>query len=182
MFISGFNTEGALVAIPLGLALICAALAEHFGLAMIIGAYSFGLGMSNSKIKHEIENQLHNIYNLLVPVFFVVMGMMVDLSAISTPVLVFGIVLSLTATLDKLIGSGIPAFFSGFNRIGSLRIGVGMIPRGEIALIIAGIGLSKGIIGTDLFGVSVIMTMSTTIIASIILPRLFKNNQDGIKK
>ena len=63
---------------------------------------------------------------------------MVDLSAISTPVLVFGIVLSLTATLDKLIGSGIPAFFSGFNRIGSLRIGVGMIPRGEIALIIAG--------------------------------------------
>ena len=181
-FISGFNTEGALVAIPLGLALICAALAEHFGLAMIIGAYSFGLGMSNSKIKHEIEHQLHNIYNLLVPVFFVVMGMMVDLSAISTPVLVFGIVLSLTATLDKLIGSGIPAFFSGFNRIGSLRIGVGMIPRGEIALIIAGIGLSKGIIGTDLFGVSVIMTMSTTIIASIILPRLFKNNQDGIKK
>ena len=58
-FISGFNTEGALVAIPLGLALICAALAEHFGLAMIIGAYSFGLGMSNSKIKHEIDIVIH---------------------------------------------------------------------------------------------------------------------------
>jgi len=105
---------------------------------------------------------------------------MVDVTALGG-VWVFGILLTLMATVGKLAGSGIPALFTGFNRHGALRIGVGMLPRGEVALIMAGIGVSTGLIGTDLFGVSIIMTMATTVVAPLILSRVYKEGVSGVK-
>ena len=70
---------------------------------------------------------------------------------------------------------------SGFNLRGSTRIGVGMMPRGEVALIIAGIGLSHGIIGQDLFGVSIMMTVITTMIAPTLLVPLFRSGGSGLR-
>ena len=74
---------------------------------------------------------------------------LVDVGSMTSAV-IFGIVLSVLAILSKVLGSGIPALVTGFNFLGSARIGVGMTPRGEVALIIAGIGLSQGIIGQNL--------------------------------
>ena len=113
------------------------------------------------------------VTNILVPVFFVVMGMLVDVTSMMNAIW-FGLVISLLAILSKVFGSGIPALFSGFNLRGASRIGVGMMPRGEVALIIAGIGLTNGIIGQDLFGVSIMMTVITTLLAPIVLIPLFK--------
>ena len=96
------------------------------------------------------------------------MGMLVDVRSMQNAV-VFGLIVSGLAVLSKALGSGLPAWVSGFNLRGSARIGTGMIPRGEVALIIAGIGLSQGIIGQDLFGVSIIMTVITTALAPVVL-------------
>jgi Kef-type K+ transport system membrane component KefB len=109
------------------------------------------------------------------------MGMLVDVGSMTSAV-IFGIVLSVLAILSKVLGSGIPALLTGFNFLGSARIGVGMTPRGEVALIIAGIGLSQGIIGQNLFGVSIMMTIITTLIAPIILVPLLKNETRGTRK
>ena len=94
--------------------------------------------------------------------------------------IVFGLIISVLAVLSKVIGSGVPARLSGFNTRGSMRVGVGMMPRGEVALIIAGIGLSQGIIGQDLFGVSIMMTVLTTLIAPIALVPLFSKGGGGL--
>ena len=147
---------------------------------MIIGAFSIGLALSGTDLAHRLETPLQGVYAAFVPIFFVVMGMMVDVTALGG-VWVFGLGLTLTATIGKLVGSGVPALFTGFNRHGAMRIGVGMLPRGEVALIMAGIGVSTGLIGTDLFAVSIIMTMATTILAPLILARIFQEGVSGVR-
>jgi Kef-type K+ transport system membrane component KefB len=178
--IDKFQVSGASVGLSLALAFFAAAISETAGLAMIIGAFSIGLALSGTELAHRLEGPLQSVYALLVPIFFVVTGMMVDVTALGG-VIVFGLVLTLLAALGKILGSGVPTVFAGFNRRGAWRIGVGMMPRGEVALIMAGIGVSSGIIGPDLFGVAIIMTILTTILAPLILSRSFADNVSGAR-
>ena len=94
--------------------------------------------------------------------------------------MIFAVVLTVFAVISKLIGAGVPALFVGFNRTGATRIALGMLPRGEVALIIAGIGLSSGVIGNDIFGVAIVMTVITTVIAPVFLIPAFKGGS-GLK-
>ena len=176
-----FNVAGAAVGLALALAFFSAALAESFGLAMIVGAFSIGLALSGTPLAHRLEDPLRGIYNLLVPVFFVVMGMMVDVTELGA-VWKFGLVISVLAMVGKIVGSGGPALALGFNRVGAWRIGVGMMPRGEVALIMGGIAVGQGIIGSDLFGVSIIMTIITTVIAPLILARSYRSGSSGSRE
>ena len=148
-------------------------MSEAFGLATIIGAFSIGLALSNTKLAHNLESPLQSVYAFVVPVFFVVMGMLVDVRGLGS-VLVFGSVLTIFAIIGKVGGSAIPALLSGFNLHGSSRIGIGMLPRGEVALIMAGLGVSKGLLDSDLYAVAIIMTIVTTAIAPPALAFTFK--------
>ncbi len=179
--INRFRTPGAGLVLLLALAFLAAGMAELAGLAFIIGAFSIGLALSTTELGHRVEKETAGISQLLVPVFFVVMGMLVDVGSILNAV-VFGLVLSVLAILSKVFGCGVPALATGFNFLGSARIGVGMTPRGEVALIIAGIGLSQGIIGQNLFGVSIMMTIITTLIAPVVLIRLFGMEGTGLRR
>ena len=178
--IKKFKSKDMIVAICFGLALLLASLAEMAGLAMIIGAYIMGLALSRTDLTHEIEQHLEGVYNILVPIFFCVMGMMVDFAAMK-PVLLFGSVYSLLAVVSKVVGCGVPAFLMRFNLRGSLRIGLGMLPRGEVALIIAGIGLASGIINQGIFGVAIMMTVITTMLAPPLLVKSFEGGS-GLRK
>jgi len=173
-----FRVGGAGVALSLALAFLAAGLAESFGLALIIGAYTIGLALSNTTLAERLEEPLTAVYHALVPVFFVAMGMLVDISAIQEALL-FGLVVTLLAVVSKLVGCGLPAMAARFNLLGSVRVGVGMLPRGEVALIIAGVGLTRGIIDADLFGVSILMTVVTTLVAPILLVPLFRRGGSG---
>ena len=177
----GFRVPGATLALTLALALAAAALAEQAGLAMIIGAYSVGLALSSTPLRQRIEESLMGVYHALVPVFFVVMGMLVDLGAMQGTLL-FGLVLTLLAIVGKIVGSGGFALLGGFNRRGAWRIGLGMLPRGEVALIIAGIGLARGVIGVQEFGVAIMMTLVTTVLAPVLLVPAFRGDRPGTRR
>ncbi len=168
-------------AIAAAICFIIAGVAEMFGLATIIGAYLAGILLSVTKLGKELEEKLAGASHIIVPVFFAIMGTLVDFKAMGA-VLVFGLVISVFAIIGKVIGSGLPALASGFNFLGSARIGIGMLPRGEVALIVAGIGLSAGLISNEIFGVSIMMTVITTVMAPIILVPLFKNPKSGTRK
>ena len=174
----GFKVTGAAVGLALALAFLAAGLAETFGLAMIIGAFSIGLALSGTELAHRLEEPLNGLYAGLVPIFFVVVGMLVDLGSLGG-IWAFGLLITAFAVVGKVAGSGLPALLAGFNRRGAWRIGVGMMPRGEVALIMAGIGISKGIIGEDLYGVAIIMTLVTTALAPPILALSFRNQASG---
>ncbi len=175
-----FRTEGAWIALVFALGLFYAAIAEAFGLAMIIGAYAIGLSLSKTKMAEEMREHFISIYHALVPIFFVVMGMLVNLKA-TTSAIMLGVVLTLVAILGKVLGCGLPALMVGFNSLGGARIGIGMLPRGEVALIVAGIAITAGVISPEMYGVAVLMTMITTLMAPILLVPLFKKKGTGLK-
>ena len=176
----GFKTPGSAITLALALAFIAAGLAETVGLAMIIGAFSIGLALSNTKLAQYIHKPLMSIYAIFVPIFFVVMGMMVNLQDMGG-IWIFGLTISIAAILSKLIGSSLPALLFKFKLIESLRIGIGMVPRGEIAILIASIGITQGLIDSKLYGAAIMLTMITTLIAPPLLSLSFKNksNQDS---
>ena len=176
--LGAFRVSGAGVALALALALLAAGLAESFGLAMIIGAYSVGLALSRTDLLRTLESHLLGLYHALVPVFFAVMGMLVDVRALGGA-LVFGVVVTALAIVGKVVGCGLPALGAGFNRRGAWRIGIGMLPRGEVALIVAGVGLTRGVIQEGLFGVAILMTIVTTVLAPILLVPAFRHGASG---
>jgi len=177
-----FRDRRTIAIMALGLALILAGLFEEAGLAMIIGAYVMGLSLSRTDICHLVREKLEPIAAFLVPVFFVVMGMLVDIRLVASPrVLAFGAIYTLIAVAAKFIGSGVPALSCGFNALGAARIGVGMLPRGEVTLIIAGIGLAAGVVGQEVFGVAVLMTLASALLAPPALVGLLKVNRPGLK-
>jgi Kef-type K+ transport system membrane component KefB/mannitol/fructose-specific phosphotransferase system IIA component (Ntr-type) len=169
-FLKLFKHSHDFTVLALGIAMLMAGFFEKQGLAMIIGAYITGLSLSKTDIAPVIRERLHGLYEFFVPVFFAVMGMMVNLREIvSPPVLLFGLVYTLGAVVSKVAGCGGPALLLGFNPRGALRIGTGMVPRGEVALIIAGIGLASGILDPGLFGAVILMTLITTLAAPPLL-------------
>ncbi len=177
-FLNYFQSAGAALTLALSIAFLAAALAEMFGLAMIIGSYTIGLALSRTEVAEQLREPIENVYHALVPAFFVVMGMLVNFGAMQ-PVLIFGLVISLLAVLGKIIGCGLPALAVGFNMSGAWRVGFGMMPRGEVALIVAGVGLGRGIIGLDIFGVAIMMTFVTTVLAPPLLVAAFKRGGYG---
>jgi len=181
-FLKLFKNASDFSILALGVALLLAGIFEKQGLAMIIGAYIAGLSLSKTDIAIVIQERIHGIYEFFVPIFFAVMGMMVNIrEIISPPVLVFGAVYTGISIVSKIIGCGGPALLLGFNSKGALRIGAGMVPRGEVALIIAGIGLAMGIINEQLFAVVILMTLITTIAAPPLLSASLKLAGSGTR-
>jgi Kef-type K+ transport system membrane component KefB/mannitol/fructose-specific phosphotransferase system IIA component (Ntr-type) len=177
-----FRDRRTIAILALGLGLILAGLFEEAGLAMIIGAYVMGLSLSRTDICHLIREKLEPIAGFLVPVFFVVMGMLVDVRLFANPgILAFGGIYTAIAIAAKVVGCALPASACGFNTRGALRIGIGMLPRGEVALIVAGIGLAAGAVGKEVFGVGVLMTLATTVVAPPLLLCLLKGNAAGLR-
>lgn len=175
-----FKTPSAIAALALGCALLLAGLSEMAGLAMIIGAYIMGLSLSRTDLVQVIQKEIEGLHNVLVPVFFGVMGMMVNFSAIGS-VWKIGTIYAILAVVSKAVGCSLPALFCGFNRHGAIRIGMGMLPRGEVALIVAGIGLTSGAIGQDIFGIAILMTLVTTLLGPVLLTGSFENTASGLR-
>ncbi len=191
-FLRWFKSPGVFSVLALGFALLVAGFFEEAGLAMIVGAYVMGLSLSKTDVAFAIQHNLHPIYNFMVPVFFVVMGMLVDVRVLAdTEVLKLGLTYSVLAVLAKIIGCALPAWCMNFNWLGSLRIGMGMIPRGEVALIIGGIGATtmmtvngtkQPILDNKLFGVAIIMTLVTTLVAPPLLAWVLSISRKGVRK
>lgn len=177
-----FGSKFTYAIMAFGMALFFAGIFEKAGLAMIIGAYVTGLTLSETDISYEIQEAIHPLKEFLVPIFFTVMGMLVNLKSITSGTVVFGIVYSVIALFGKTLGCGIPALYTGFNKKGALRIGLGMMPRGEVGLIIAGIGLSNGFINDDIYGVAIMMVLSGVLLTPPLLNYSLKKSGRGTRK
>jgi Kef-type K+ transport system membrane component KefB/mannitol/fructose-specific phosphotransferase system IIA component (Ntr-type) len=177
-----FRDRTTIAVLSFGLALILAGVFEGAGLAMIIGAYVMGLALSKADISNVIHENLAPVSALLVPVFFAVTGMQIDLSSLASPaVLGFGLAYAVVALAAKLLGCGLPAMLADFNLRGAARIGFGMAPRGEIALIIAGVGLTAGYLEPAILSAVVIMILINTVLAPVALAGLFRSPKRGTR-
>jgi Kef-type K+ transport system membrane component KefB len=173
---SRFRTSGSALVLTLVACLMAAAICEMAGLALILGAYVVGLAFSKTPIAEKLIEEMRGVYHVFVPIFFVLLGMLVDFGAMKHAFL-FGCVISAVAILSKMIGCGAAGLAVGFNRVEAVRIGIGMIPRGEVALIIAGYGLTRGVVNHEMFGVAILMILFSTIVAPIFLIPAFQWNE-----
>jgi Na+:H+ antiporter len=182
-YLKTFKKASSIGIMSFGLALLFAGIFESAGLAMIIGAYVMGLSLSKTDLSYLIQESLHNIYEFFVPIFFCISGMFVDFTVFNNwKILLFGLAYTLAAYIAKMIGCGIPARFFKFNNTGAIRVGIGMVPRGEVALIIVGIGLSHGILNEELTGVAILMVLITSVLAPVQLDHLLKKKTSGVEK
>ncbi|HDX9629496.1 TPA: cation:proton antiporter [Bacillus cereus] len=146
---------------------------ELLGIAGIIGAFAAGIAISQTNYKHEVEKKVEPIaYAMFVPVFFVSIGMNITFDGIGDQIW-FILALTVIAVLTKLIGCGVGARMTGFDAKSSAIIGAGMVSRGEVALIIAGTGLSSGLLAQDYFTAIVIVVILTTMITPPMLKYTF---------
>jgi Kef-type K+ transport system membrane component KefB len=164
------------VVISFAFCLLMAFSAEHFfGVADITGAFFAGLIISHTERTKYLANRFSTLsYILLSPIFFASLGLNVDLrGGISGDILLFAGALLLTAVLTKVIGCGLGAKLSGYSGRESLQIGVGMMSRGEVALIISQKGAALGLLSTVYFGPIILLVIATSIVTPIFLKLTF---------
>lgn len=147
---------------------------EFFGIADITGAFLAGLMVSRSKEAHYIRNRFETVsYILLSPMFFASIGIGIELPTFSTSIIIITLSFTLVAIATKIIGCQIGALMCKYTKKESLQIGVGMVSRGEVALIIASKGIALGILSQYFLTPIVIMVLITTIFTPILLKLVF---------
>jgi Kef-type K+ transport system membrane component KefB len=153
------------------IAFLYALTAELVGLSAIVGAFLAGASFAGLKLKSgEIFREgSDHLQVIFASIFFVSLGVIMDLHVITLNLLWFVLALTATGTLAKIAGCGVPALFQGLGIKDSMILGVGMVPRGEVAMIVALIGLGQGLIDSGTYAALILMSLLTTIIPPLIL-------------
>jgi Kef-type K+ transport system membrane component KefB len=143
--------------------------ASAIGLSPIVGAFAAGMALASSRVLARVRDHIENLSILFSPIFFAVIGAEFNIRALSFEGIWLILILMVVAVGSKLVGCGLPAAFALRDFKKGARVGVGMISRGEVGLIIAGIGVTSGIMSQSLYGAVVAMVIFTTVITPIVL-------------
>ncbi|MBO9129010.1 cation:proton antiporter [Bacillus sp. 165] len=177
-----FKVSESIISAALIICFFFAYFAEMAGVAAIIGAYIAGIGVSVTKYKHEVFEKVETIsYSIFVPVFFTSIGVTAQFSGIGDHIGMI-VLLSVLAIVTKLFGCAIGAKAAGFAWRNSMGIGAAMVSRGEVALIIAAIGLEAGLLAQDMFAVIVAVVLVTTIVTPPMMKLFFKEVKENKKE
>lgn len=156
--------------------------AEFVGISAIIGAFIAGISFKGVDLVHsrDLKEGAEYLHIIFASIFFISLGILVDINALTPDIVLFLIALTVMAVVTKLIGCGIPARLQGVNTRNSLIIGFGMVPRGEVAMIVALIGLNQGLIDQGVYVAIVMMSLLTTVITPIVYRNwLYKGSADA---
>jgi len=167
------STQNASLIIALAICLALSWLAAKIGMAAIIGAFFAGLMFADYSPQWNLLPRVGGITEFLAPFFFFTIGTRLNLQLLSGNVLVAAVVISLLAIVSKVAACGLPFLSEGWPMV--LRIGVGMMPRGEVALIVALVGLQSQIVTPATYAIVVFMTAATTLLAPPLLRLLFRD-------
>jgi Kef-type K+ transport system membrane component KefB len=163
---------------PLVIALaICIGLsygAVKIGMAAIIGAFFAGLAFAEYSPRWNLQPRVSAINEFLAPFFFFSMGSRLNIGVFNGRLVVSAVIITLLAVISKLVGCGLPVLRSGWNN--ALKVGIGMVPRGEVGLIVALVGLQMSVISEQAYALVIFMTAGTTMIAPPLLKIVFRDD------
>jgi Kef-type K+ transport system membrane component KefB len=181
--VNELKTRGQLLISALIFAFILSYVAAAIQLEAILGAFAAGLILAETEKRRELEEQVIPIADMLVPIFFVTVGARTDISVLNPAVpsnregLIMAAFLVLVAIVGKVV-TGLTVF--GQPNINRLAIGVGMIPRGEVGLVFAGVGSASGILSKSLEAAIIVMVIFTTFVAPPLLRLVFQNGSEAV--
>ena len=163
------SVEGIVTASFFGASAISAAV----GLSPIVGAFSVGMAVASTKIIKRVEDYVDKLEIIFAPLFFAIIGAQVNLTGINLDVLFLSAIIIVVAIFSKLAGCGLPALVFLRNRSKAMKVGIGMISRGEVGLIVAGIGVTSGALSSNIYTTVIIMVAITTLITPVWLKRAY---------
>src|SRR5919199_1450621 len=154
-----------------------AAVAAFMGLSPIIGAFAVGMAVASTRVIKQMEEYVDKLQIIFAPLFFAIIGAQVDLRGVNVNVLYFSAILVAVAIVTKLVGTGLPSMIFLKSKSKAMKVGIGMISRGEVGLIVAGVGVSAGVFTADIYTSVIIMVAATTIITPIWLKQAYQKGE-----
>jgi Kef-type K+ transport system membrane component KefB len=151
-----------------------AGIAAIVGLSPIVGAFAIGMAVASTRLIKQVEEYVHKLQIIFAPLFFAIIGAQVDLRGVNIEVLSIAGIIVAIAILTKLVGCGLPSLIFLKDKTKSMRVGIGMVSRGEVGLIVAGVGASSGVLSGDIYTAIIIMVAVTTIITPIWLKKSYE--------
>jgi Kef-type K+ transport system membrane component KefB len=177
-----WRSEGSVEGITTAAFFGAAGIAAFIGLSPIVGAFSVGMAVASTRVIKQIGEYVSKLEIIFAPLFFAIIGAQVDLRGINLDVLYLAGLIVAIAIITKLIGCGLPSILFLKDRTKAMKVGIGMISRGEVGLIIAGLGVSSGVLASDTYTSIIIMVAATTIITPIWLKIVYKKEEQATSK
>ena len=171
-----WRSKGSIEGITTAIFFGTAGIAAYVGLSPIVGAFAVGMAIASTRLIKQVEEYVHKLQFIFAPLFFAIIGAQVDLRGMNLDVLVIAGIVIAIAISTKLLGCGLPSLIFLKDKTKSMRVGVGMISRGEVGLIVAGVGVTTGALSTDIYTSIIIMVAVTTVITPIWLKKMYQKD------
>jgi Kef-type K+ transport system membrane component KefB len=169
-----WKSKGSLEGIVTAAFFASAGIAAFLGLSPIVGAFAIGMAVASTRIIDQVHEYVDKLQIIFAPLFFAIIGAQVDLRGVNIDVLFLAGIIIAIAVVTKLIGCALPSLLFLKDKARSMRVGIGMVSRGEVGLIVAGVGVSSGALTNDIYTAVIIMVAATTIITPIWLKIAYK--------
>jgi len=170
-----WKSKGSLEGIVTAAFFGAAGIAAFLGLSPIVGAFAIGMAVASTRIIGQVHEYVDKLQIIFAPLFFAIIGAQVDLRGVNLDVLFLAGIIIAIAVVTKLIGCGLPSLLFLKDKARSMRVGIGMVSRGEVGLIVAGVGVSSGALTNDIYTAVIIMVAATTIITPVWLKFAYKS-------
>ena len=171
-----WRSKGSIEGITTAIFFGTAGIAAYVGLSPIVGAFAVGMAIASTRLIKQVEEYVHKLQFIFAPLFFAIIGAQVDLRGMNLNVLLIAGIVVAIAISTKLLGCGLPSLIFLKDKTKSMRVGVGMISRGEVGLIVAGVGVTTGALSTDIYTSIIIMVAVTTVITPIWLKKMYQKD------
>jgi Kef-type K+ transport system membrane component KefB len=169
-----WKSKGSIEGITTAAFFGAAGISAFVGLSPIVGAFSVGMAVASTKIIKRVEEYVHKLEIIFAPLFFAIIGAQVDLRGVNINVLILSGVIVAVAIGTKFVGCGIPSLIFLKDKSKSMRVGIGMISRGEVGLIVAGVEVTSGALSADIYTAVIIMVAVTTVVSPIWLRKSYR--------
>lgn len=153
-----------------------AGIAAFIGLSPIVGSFAVGMAVASSRVIKQIEGYVDKLEIIFAPLFFAIIGAQVDLRGLNANVLFLAAIITAVAVGTKLVGCGLPAMLFLKDRSKAMKVGIGMVSRGEVGLIVAGVGASAGALTSDIYTTVIVMVAATTMITPVWLKFAYRKD------
>jgi Kef-type K+ transport system membrane component KefB len=177
-----WRSEGSMEGVATAAFFGAAGLAAFVGLSPIVGSFSVGMAVASTRVIKQVEEYVSKLRIIFAPLFFAIIGAQVDLRGVNIEVLYLSGIIIAIAVVTKLAGCGLPALIFLKNKGRAMKVGIGMVSRGEVGLIVAGVGVSSGALSADIYTTVIIMIALTTIITPIWLKTAYQKEENGTSR
>ena len=174
-----WRSEGSMEGVTTAAFFGAAGLAAFVGLSPIVGSFSVGMAVASTRVIKQVEEYVSKLGIIFAPLFFAIIGAQVDLRGVNIEVLYLSGIIIAIAVVTKLVGCGLPALIFLKDKGRAMKVGIGMVSRGEVGLIVAGVGVTSGALSADIYTTVIIMVALTTIITPIWLKIAYRKEENG---